>query len=191
MKKGVFLVVLFLSCFSIKLDAQDSFKKMNSTICIENDIYVIDTIAINHPVLLSFKEKDRISYVLIHKEKLDSLEMFRNSRFEDFVFSNGYLCFLPYSFVSMLENLLWENKSCSNMYKNILANMKQLRLDKTPWFSEEAETYKEWHYYEACSNRFVFCLIKGSFVKKWFADDYIQLKSSDNIYYKVLVPIKN
>lgn len=196
--QNILLFLIVTSMLFSKLSfCQTSKKKLKKENVIESELYVIDTIVIQDPVILIFDDSNyneqyepEEHWVLISKSKLDSLDFMRNVKFEDFIFKEGYLFYAPIIFRGLLEVVLLRNEKAPKHLKKLLKDINAYDNTELQFCSTDVKNYKGWKYREVNTNRFIFCLIKGSFVEKMAGEETIIVVNPKNLYYKTLLPLQ-
>lgn len=185
----LFKVLIFTFMLLTNLRAESSDSLFN---CFEKDLYLVDTLTISNSLLFVFSEmiEDREScqLVLFSKDILESIDSLSFNSYENEFLSEGYIFFDPMTFSNLLARYLRINKSAlNNNFINLRKKIRGAENDSIFVYSELRKEYKGWEYVDIHSNRFLFFLVKGHFLKPQVGSIPI-IKNYDS-YYKVLVPI--
>jgi len=179
----------------ISCKAQNKESKENNIKLSLEDLFVVDTINIDSPLLIKFEDEfSNYRRVLIQKEFLKPKDSSNCVSFNDYITSKeGCLFFPPNRFLCLLNNFIYKNESNTKQNIDLQDKIRGAENDTIWVFDRKNITsekeYLGWKYREIYSRRFLLCLVKGSVLKLCESKDEIPLEGNDNLYFKVLVPI--
>lgn len=157
----------------------------------QKEILVLDTIKIDDLIFVGFKENGYINSLLISEKLLDSLKE-KDISYQDFCLNhNTFKIYSPCEFYKTLQ--FTEEGKKDKKIKRIVNLMAEVcDKDNETFLNRELEpnkigkyTFKKMH-----TNKFLFVLVKYSVLRKREGEDVLGLKGCDNIYMRVLLPLK-
>lgn len=187
------LMIFFFIAF-ITSCKNDNMSNRNEDKGSEKDLYILDTINIDDPLLIRFtNDNDEIEMILISKKNLDSINYSTTLDFKSFISSSGgYLFFPPNRFSCLINNFINKNEVNSKTSLILQDNIRNAHNDSIWVFdknNKKEKIYKGWNYEEIYPRKFLICLVKGSALELCQSLDEIPINDMDNLYVKVLVPI--
>ncbi len=200
----IILGIIFL--FSTTCRAQRKAEKYNRINGLYNDteLYIVDTISIQDPVIIVFKEtegqnksKKHIRHVLVSKRALDSVPNNSSINCQEFLSSQGgYLFFHARDINALIASLAYISPTHISWprYSELVDSLRYSRKDsiwvKIDENNYKSQKYKGWECYDIYPRKFLLCLVKGSLLYKYDSiDNVIHFKNMDNVYFRVLAPI--
>jgi hypothetical protein len=187
-KKKIFFIAVILLSTSVLCKAQTDLDGQIS------EIYLVDTITIDTPILLWFKETIFVNGILVSKTHFDFNQP--KMRYHDFLVSNrGFTLWRPQQGSDIMYYLIryGKKKELEAFYKQLRERFWAFQRELKAYPTEKGEHILEknngWEYFKVIPKRFLLFMVNGKVLSRWGAFDDIPLGSVDNVYFKVLIPI--
>jgi hypothetical protein len=194
-------MIVCLAIFVSGLFSDTSYHSIRHTQIVNSKFVLLDTIIINDPALIEFKEKpiqvgNKTQWLLVPKS--DSMKIRRIDsfiKFKDFYFfNNSFLLFTPAKFYCILSQLNKTDysQSDSNIYRELKFNL--LNAEKDTIYVVEKSTnnvkiLSGWNYYDIKPHKFLLFNVRGDILRKCQSIDEILIEDNPHVYYKVLTPL--
>ena len=157
----------------------------------EWQIYILDTITIDSPILILFTE-DRVNdEILLPKSDLISISTKPNISFQDFLVSGkGYRMLSTGTIDYLISHI--SKKEQNSLYSLLKTDYLVSQTQRKTVHKNGKIVVKEflgWRYFEVIPKKFFFCLIRGDVVGKYESTENISIENVKNVYIKYLIPM--
>jgi hypothetical protein len=184
-KKTLFFIVAILFNMSVLCKAQKD---------IDFEIYLVDTITIDTPILLWFRGTIGESGILVSKNHFDFNQP--KMSYQDFLVSNtGFTLWTCQQGSDIMYYFIrhGKKKELEVFYKQLRERFYEFQRALKTRPTEKGEHILEknngWEYFKVIPKRFLLFMVSGKVLSRWMGHDDIGLGDVDNVFFKVLIPI--